>query len=71
MELPSYVLIHNEQLGMKGVQGRLIAVSEHGYYEMTCSFGDRVHRVLLPIRSTVLISREPEETPEPGLEIER
>ncbi len=71
MELPAEVLIHNEQLGMKGTRGKLIAVSADGYYELNCSFGEKVHRVLLPIRSTALISREPEEPPVAGLEIER
>ena len=71
MELPSEVMIHNEALKMKGSRGTLIAVSAHGYYEINCPFGDRVHRVLLPIRSTVLIASEPQEPPVEGLEIER
>ena len=70
MELPAEVLIHNTQLGMKGAPGKLIAITSHGCYEVNCAFGDKVHRVLLPIRSTVLISREPEEPPVAGLEIE-
>lgn len=71
MELPADVLIHNEQLGMKGSRGRLIAVSGEGYYEVNCAFGEKIHRVLLPIRSTVLIAREPEPPPVENLEIER
>jgi hypothetical protein len=71
MELPAEVLIHNQQLGMKGAPGKLIAITAHGCYEVNCAFGDKVHRVLLPIRSTVMIAREPEEPPESGLEIER
>ena len=71
MELPAEVLIHNEQLNMKGAPGKLIAITEHGCYEVNCTFGDKVHRVLLPIRSTALIAREPEEPPVDGLEIER
>jgi hypothetical protein len=70
MELPAEVLIHNEQLGMKGAPGKLIAITAHGCYEVNCAFGDKVHRVLLPIRSTVLIAREPEEPPVDGLEVE-
>jgi hypothetical protein len=70
MELPTEVLIHNELLGMKGSRGKLIAISADGYFEVNCAFGDKVHRVLLPIRSTVLIAREPEEPPIAGLEIE-
>ncbi len=71
MELPAEVLIHNEQLGMKGSRGKLVAISSDGYYEANCSFGENVHRVLLPIRSTVLIARQPEEPPIEGLDIER
>ena len=64
MELPTEVLIHNAPLGMKGAPGKLIAISEHGFYEVNCAFGDKIHRVLLPIGATVLIAREPEEPPE-------
>lgn len=71
MELPTEVLIHNSQLGMKGAPGNLIAISDVGYYEVNCAFGDKTHRVLLPIGSTALIARQPEEPPVPGLEIER
>lgn len=71
MELPSEVLIHNSQLGMKGAAGKLIAISDVGYYEVNCAFGEKIHRVLLPIRSTVLIAREPEPPPVENLEIER
>ena len=71
MELPAEVLIHNEQLGMKGAPGKLIAFSDRGYYEVNCAFGDKMHRVLLPIQSTALIAREAEAPPEAGLEIER
>ncbi len=71
MELPVEVLIHNSQLGMKGAPGKLIAISAHGYFEVNCAFGDKVHRVLLPIPATALIAREAEAPPEAGLEIER
>jgi hypothetical protein len=47
-------------------------VSPHGYYEANVPFGDRLHRVLLPIARTVLIHQQPEETATVGeLEIER
>ena len=62
MELHTEVLIHNETLGVKGGKGVLLQISSDGYYEVNCVFGDRVHRTLLPIQGTVLISREPEET---------
>jgi hypothetical protein len=72
MELPSEVLIHNETVGLKGSRGTLLQVSPLGYYEANVQFGDRLHRVLLPIARTALIQQRPEETPEAGeLEIER
>jgi len=55
MELPTDVLIHNELLGMKGARGRLLQLGREGYYEVNCQFGDRIHRVLLPVNSTVVI----------------
>jgi hypothetical protein len=71
MELPAEVLIHNEILGIKGGRGTLLQVSD-GYYEVNCTFGERVHRTLFPIQATVLISRNPEETAgQQELEIER
>jgi len=60
MELPAEVMVHNEMIGMKGSRGDLLAISEIGYYEVNCSFGDKIHRVLLPIAGTVLIARDPE-----------
>ena len=72
MELHTEVLIHNEILGVKGGKGVLLQISSDGYYEVNLQFGDRVHRTLLPIQGTVLISREPEETiAGSDLEIER
>jgi hypothetical protein len=72
MELPAEVLIHNETIGMKGSRGRLLTISPHGYYELNAKFGDRTHRILLPIEGTVIISQEAEEvTTGEALEIER
>jgi hypothetical protein len=72
MEVPAEVLVHNEILGMKGNRGTLLQVSPHGYYELNVPFGERLHRVLLPIAATALIQQRPEEAPEAGeLEIER
>ena len=71
MELHTEVLIHNETLGVKGGRGTLLQISPEGYYEVNCVFGERVHRTLLPIHGTVLISREPEEAAGANLEIER
>ena len=71
MELPAEVLIHNEVMSFKGIMGTLIMVSPDGYYEINCRFGERLHRTLFPIQSTVLIAREPEEALVSDLEIER
>jgi len=72
MEVPAEVLVHNETVGMKGSRGTLLQVSPHGYYEVNVHFGERLHRVLLPIARTVLIQQRPEEAPAAGeLEIER
>lgn len=61
MELPAEVLIHNETVGMKGSKGTLLTISPHGYYEANVRFGERLHRVLLPIDRTVVIAQAPEE----------
>ena len=71
MELPAEVMIHNEQLGLKGHRGTLVRVSSEGYFEVNCQFGERLHRTLLPIQSTVLIARAPEESGSSEPEIER
>ena len=61
MEPPVDVLIHSELVGFKGREGVLLATNELGFYEVTTNFGDVPHRMLLPIQSTVLISKNPEE----------
>jgi hypothetical protein len=71
MELPTSVLVHNELIGIKGSAGELLNISELGYYEVNLQFGSNVHRVLLPVSSTVVIGREPEERGDQGLDIER
>jgi hypothetical protein len=71
MELPAEVLIHNELLSLKGARGILLQVNPDGYYEMNLTFGERMHRTLLPIQGTVVISPQPEETTLHNLEIER
>lgn len=70
MELPIEVLVHNEQLGMKGTPGTLLQISPHGYYELNCTFGGNIHRVLLAVEGTALIAKEPEPAPIEGVEIE-
>jgi hypothetical protein len=71
MEIPADVLIHNELLGIKGSRGRLLRVSEHGYYEVNLTFGERQHRVMLPVAATVIINAEPEIVGGEQFEVER
>ncbi|MEM6702654.1 MAG: hypothetical protein AAF690_08130, partial [Acidobacteriota bacterium] len=58
-------------LNLKGTRADLIRISDEGYYEMNVPFGEKTHRVLLPIQETVVIQLEPEETGELDFEIER
>ncbi len=71
MDLPNEVMVHNEIRGIKGGKGTLVAVSPHGYYEVKLRFGQKNHRVLLPIEATVVIFREPEPEFPSDMEIER
>ncbi len=71
MEIPTNVLIHNEVLGLKGSQGRLLRVAPEGYYELNVAFGNNQHRVLLPVAATALIAAEPESRQVVEFEVER
>ncbi len=71
MELPVAVLIHNQVLGIKGSRGDLLNISPLGYYEVNLKFGEKTHRVLLPIALTVVIRQEPELAATERIEIER
>jgi len=72
MEVPAEVMIHNELVGMKGAKGTLLTISPQGFYEVNVRFGERLHRVLLPVETTVLISQQPEELVAGGeFEVER
>lgn len=71
MELPTEVVIHNTQLGMKGGHGRLLRISPEGYYEVTIALGEKQHRALLPVTHTVLIVKDAEEEAGGQVEVER
>jgi hypothetical protein len=72
MELPAEVLVHNEPMGMKGSRAVLLQIHPDGFYEMNVRFGERTHRVLLPIAATVVIAGEAEVTVSvESLEVER
>lgn len=70
MELPVSVLIHNEQLGLKGANGSLIHIYTEGFYLVTTTFGSKQHKVQLPIDQTILIHEEAEEEALMGESIE-
>ncbi len=69
MDVPTIVLIHNAQLGLKGQEGKLFEIAS-GYYEVEYAFGNNRHRVLLPIADTVLIAADPEEDLGETIEVE-
>jgi hypothetical protein len=60
MDVPAAVLIHSAVVGWKGEEGTLLHIG-NGFYELDFTFGGSVHRVLLPISSTVLIAKQAEE----------
>ena len=70
MDVPVEVLIHNSVVGMKGEEGTLLQIGD-GFYEINCRFGGSIHRILLPITSTVLIAKEQEERFAVDFDIER
>jgi len=59
MDLETQVLVYNEKLGAKPVRGKLIRVSEHGYYELSLEVNQKLYQAYLPIAGTVLLSAEP------------
>ncbi len=61
MELPIPVLIHNEQLGLKGASGSLLQIYPEGFYLISTRFGSHLHKVMVPIHETILIQEQPEE----------
>jgi hypothetical protein len=71
MEIPSKVSIFNRTLELKGKPGTLIAVNDHGFYEVSLDFQQRLHTVLFPIAETVLIFNEPLPAASTDFEVER
>jgi len=59
MELETAVLVYNEKLGAKPVRGKLIRISEEGYYEVALEVNQRVYQALLPVGNTVLVAADP------------
>jgi hypothetical protein len=63
-------LLANLLNGTKAANGRLVRVSDEGYYEVTLALQGGSYTTLLPISSTAIIATRPE--PEvPPIEVER
>ena len=65
IERESAVRIYSEilatTLGAKMAKGRLVRVSNEGFYEVQLDVSGKHHTCLLPIQSTVLLAAEAEE----------
>jgi hypothetical protein len=61
IEREAAIKIYSEILGAKGAKGRLVRVSDEGFYEVTLESSGRDYTCLLPISSTVILAAEPEE----------
>ena len=70
IEREAAIKIYNETLGAKGAKGRLVRVSEHGYYEVLLESAGRLYTALLPVASTVILAGDPEEAVS-TIEVER
>ena len=63
-------LLGNLLGGTKTVSGRLVRISEDGYYEVNLSLQNGSYTTLLPIASTVIIATQPESSVA-SIEVER
>lgn len=71
VDLPVRVVIYCPSLELKNKQGRLVAVSPQGYYEVLLEFAERSHTALLPIDGTALVFAEPNPSAETIPDLER
>ena len=71
MEIPSKISIFNRTLEIKGKAGTLIAINDHGFYEVVLEVQQRNHTVLFPIAETVIIFNEALPTIAADFEVER
>ncbi|HJW13417.1 MAG TPA: hypothetical protein VJ776_01905 [Thermoanaerobaculia bacterium] len=71
MDLPARVVIYCPTLELKNKQGRLVAVSPQGYYEVLLDFAERNHTAFLPIEGTALVFSEPNPSTETMPDLER
>lgn len=63
-------LLANLLGGKKVADGRLVRISEEGYYEVTLTLQSGSHTTLLPIAGTLIIATQPESAV-PSIEVER
>jgi hypothetical protein len=70
IEREAAIKVYNETLGAKGARGKLVRVSEHGYYEVLIESAGRFFTALLPVAGTVILAAEPEEAIS-SIEVER
>jgi hypothetical protein len=59
MPISNDVMVINEKLGEKPIRGKLIRVSEDGFYELVVELKSGAHVAYVPISSTILFNREP------------
>ncbi len=71
MEIPSKISIFNRTLEVKGKAGTLIAINDHGFYEVVLEVQQRNHTVLFPIAETVIIFHDALPPAAADFEVER
>lgn len=71
MDIPAKVSIFNRTLEIKGKPAMLIAINDHGFYEVVLEVQQRNHTVLLPIPETVLIFNDALPAVAADFEVER
>lgn len=59
MDVDTPVLVYNDKLGAKPVRGKLLRISEHGYYELSLEVNQRLYQAYLPVSNTVILAAEP------------
>ena len=71
MDLPTKVMIYSDFPEIKNMQGNLISISEHGYYQVQVQIKEKRHTYLLPIAGTALVFLDSLLDVAPGFEVER
>ncbi|MEO8033847.1 MAG: hypothetical protein ABI837_05400 [Acidobacteriota bacterium] len=71
MDIPAKVSVFNRTLEIKGKPGTLIAINDHGFYEVVLEVQNRNHTVLFAIAETVVIFNEALPTIGADFEVER